>query len=171
MLLKPFTVLLLYLHICWCEIVLQRITGEVEAGKYIYYLLKTPGNIKLKLQTTSGDADLYVSDVINKPTYDLTSHSLSSTTCGEDSLTIPADFNRPVGIGIYGYSLALEEVSSYTLYIIKQPDTYDHFLDPFAENLDDDEGSYYGEERERPADILLSVLWNVLEMLFEVFIL
>lgn len=44
----------------------------------------------------AGDADLYVSDTVKKPTYD--NYEVKSTTCGEDLVDI-SELNRPVYIG------------------------------------------------------------------------
>lgn len=38
----------------------------------------------------SGDADLYISQLNTKPTYEPENNCLQSTTCGEDVIIIPA---------------------------------------------------------------------------------
>lgn len=37
----------------------------------------------------TGDADLYASQIISKPTYEPDHYCLQSTTCGEDTIFIP----------------------------------------------------------------------------------
>ena len=82
----------------------QTVTGEVEEGNYTYYTLKQPGPVRLVLSSLSGDADLYVSGPeLERPTFALEEHFLGSGTCGEDSVSIPAEFPRPVHIGVYGH--------------------------------------------------------------------
>merc|ERR1719312_604575 len=56
------------------------------------------------LTSLVGDADLYISDATNeRPTFMFEEHELSSTTCGVDTIDIPASFARPVHIAVYGH--------------------------------------------------------------------
>ncbi|KYM98817.1 DNA repair endonuclease XPF, partial [Cyphomyrmex costatus] len=62
-----------------------------------------------------GDADLYASQIISKPTYEPDHYCLQSVTCGEDTIFIPKSFKRPVSIGVYGHPS--HEISKYTLLV------------------------------------------------------
>ena len=77
--------------------------SSVGAGNYTYYVLKFQGPILLTLETLDGDADLYVSEINENPTFDLEQHSMSSWTFGSEVLYIPKIFGRPVYIGVYGH--------------------------------------------------------------------
>ncbi|KYN22936.1 DNA repair endonuclease XPF, partial [Trachymyrmex cornetzi] len=63
----------------------------------------------------TGDADLYASQIISKPTYEPDHYCLQSATCGEDTIFIPKSFKRPVSIGVYGHPS--HEISKYTLLV------------------------------------------------------
>lgn len=92
---------------------LHSVSGEVSRGQFTYYILMFEGPITLQLYSRSGDADLYISQYIAKPTYELDSHCLQSVTCGVDTVHIPASYKRPIGIGVYGHTS--HDVSSYLL--------------------------------------------------------
>ena len=92
---------------------LHSVSGEVPRGQFTYYILMFDGPITLNLYSRSGDADLYISQHISRPTYELDSHCLQSVTCGVDTVHIPASFKRPIGIGVYGHTS--HDVSSYLL--------------------------------------------------------
>jgi len=103
----------------------QDLQGEVEAGNYTYYHLKNDfnnGNTKtaavvLLLFSVEGDADLYVSRTIDKPTYEHGQHDFQSTTCGIDRLDINLNApiysdsgsikrgqsKKPLTVGVYGH--------------------------------------------------------------------
>ena len=59
-------------------------------------------SLSLSLLRT-GDADLYVSSTRKEPTYDFNEHSLSSTSCGVDSVYLDRYYERPAYIGVYGH--------------------------------------------------------------------
>lgn len=42
----------------------------------------------------TGDADLYASQVISKPTYEPDHYCLQSATCGEDIIFIPKRYSK-----------------------------------------------------------------------------
>ena len=87
-----------------CDYVGQSVTGDVGEGNYTYYTLKQPGNVQLKLTSLEGDADMYVSGFDQeKPTFMFDEHYLSSTTCGEDVVSLPYHMKRPIHIGVYGH--------------------------------------------------------------------
>ncbi|CAG5099574.1 Similar to Ercc4: DNA repair endonuclease XPF (Mus musculus) [Cotesia congregata] len=73
------------------------------------------GIVKILLVTQKGDADLFISQFINKPTYEPDQYCLQSTTCGEDIIFIPQSFKRPVSIGVYGHPS--HEASQYNLFV------------------------------------------------------
>ena len=77
--------------------------SSVGGGNYTYYILKHKGPMLLKLETLEGDADLYVSEEVEHPTFDLGEHSMSSWTFGSDVLYLPKIFGRPVYVGVYGH--------------------------------------------------------------------
>lgn len=114
---------------------LLRITGQVSAENYTYYSFSQPGTYVLHLKSLQGDADIYVSEGHSHPTFHADDHQLSSTTCGDDRVEIPADFRRPVGIGIYGafgyettiYELCFAEGGSEMDYFHTDPLAKDYF--------------------------------------------
>ena len=50
-----------------------------------------------------GDADLYISDTLDHPTYDYDSHSMSAWSCGIDKIDVPRTLPRPLHIAVYGH--------------------------------------------------------------------
>jgi hypothetical protein len=89
--------------------------GEVGGGNYSYFTISiegknrksesVPHDFLINLVTTSGDSDLFVSGKGHKPTFSIGDHAFKSTTCGEDSVHIPASFakhNSPFVVGVYG---------------------------------------------------------------------
>ena len=52
---------------------------------------------------SKGDADLYISETLDHPTYDYESHSMSAWSCGVDKIIVPRSFPRPLHIAVYGY--------------------------------------------------------------------
>lgn len=117
------------------EHLLQKLTGTVGGGNFTYCHLNWSGRIRIKLIPLSGDTDLYISDKTLKPTYD--NNELSSATCGEEVIDIPAAFNRPVAIGIYGYPLkdkSKYEIGFYFLADYDEVDEYDAIV-YYSENL------------------------------------
>lgn len=81
----------------------QELQGEVEGGNYSYYHLKNDYNngptirtaaVVLLLFSIEGDADLYVSRSVDRPTYEHGQHDYQSTSCGIDRLDI--NLNAPI---------------------------------------------------------------------------
>ncbi|KYN39320.1 DNA repair endonuclease XPF, partial [Trachymyrmex septentrionalis] len=97
------------------EELLHYVSDDVPSGSYKYYSLTYDGNIKIRLTSITGDADLYASQIISKPTYEPDHYCLQSATCGEDTIFIPKSFKRPVSIGVYGHPS--HEISKYTLLV------------------------------------------------------
>ena len=106
--------ILLYTTFCCSEQVLQTFTGEVGAGNYTYFTLKREGEITLILDSSEGDADIYISAHNPKP--DFENYDLQSSTCGRDIVTIPKEFERPIGIAVYGH--VYSKVSKYTMTVV-----------------------------------------------------
>jgi len=50
-----------------------------------------------------GDADLYISDTLDHPTFDYDSHSMSAWSCGIDKIDVPRTLPRPLHIAVYGH--------------------------------------------------------------------
>lgn len=111
---KLLFTLLSVLISCQSEQVLQTFHGEVGAGNYTYFTLKRDGEITLILDSSEGDADIYVSTHVAKP--DFENYDLQSTTCGRDIVTIPKRFERPIGIAVYGHVYA--PLSKYTMTVV-----------------------------------------------------
>ncbi|XP_014371183.2 UPF0669 protein C6orf120 homolog [Papilio machaon] len=84
------------------KVLLDTVVGVVGAGNFSYWQLGHTGPLLVELISLSGDADLYVADNI-RPSYELDKNNFSSVTCGPDIVNIPADFPRPVGIGVFGH--------------------------------------------------------------------
>lgn len=82
-------------------VLLHVVQGQIGAGNYSYLRLNHDGRIVLQMRSLRGDADLYVSDKTLRPSFD--SYKLQSATCGPDTVVVPGEFARPVGIGIYGH--------------------------------------------------------------------
>ena len=154
---------------------LHSLTGKVDAGNYTYYVLKYEGPIILELQTVDGDADLYVSDVLEHPTFELDEHSLSSWTCGIDTVFISKSFGRPINIGVYGHPR-----SSESRYILSAEFLPDDDSDPFinfdkeplgnpesvSSDYEDDEDE--GKEKTKFSSMLATTIYWLLEILIEI---
>lgn len=147
--------------LCWClsvllvvtsgEQLLHSVAGEVGRGNYTYYSLMYEGPIVLSLYSELGDADLYVSQTVTKPTFEPETYCLQSSTCGLDVVHIPRSFSRPVGIGVYGH--ISHEVSVYLLEVLyREEDETDNF-DPYTAELNQNEQqeeTTSNEERQQP---------------------
>ncbi|XP_043237643.1 UPF0669 protein v1g209471-like [Amphibalanus amphitrite] len=120
--------LLLLQCVCavWGDYAIQSIRGEVDAGNYTYYKLQWDGPVTIVLESLSGDADLYVSKTLLKPTFDPEEFDFSSTTCGRDWVDIPRACPRPLGVAVYGHPR--QPSSSYELHLVyRDPDYLDQF--------------------------------------------
>lgn len=104
------------------EYLLYTFTGIIGAGNYTYYKLTREGDVRLVLTSVKGDADLYISDRVLTPSFQ--NYGLCSTTCGEDTVDIPAEFHRPVGIGVYGH--VFHEESRFKLDVYVSGDSTDY---------------------------------------------
>ena len=118
------------------EELLQSLDGVVGAENYTYYRLSRQGHLRIEMESLEGDADLYVSDKTGSP--DFEDFTQESVTCGLDVVEIPASYNRPVGIGIYGYPN--KEITRYRISIILVSETDDASYDQLM-------AKYYNYER------------------------
>ncbi|XP_050676813.1 UPF0669 protein C6orf120 homolog [Leptidea sinapis] len=96
------------------KMLLDTVIGAVGAGNFSYWQLGHGGPLLVELTSLSGDADLYVADNL-RPSYEVDRHNFSSITCGPDVVSIPADFPRPVGIGVFG--AWSHSVSAYSIHV------------------------------------------------------
>ncbi|XP_004470751.1 UPF0669 protein C6orf120 homolog [Dasypus novemcinctus] len=152
-------------------ILLHVVQGQIGAGNYSYLRLNHEGKIILKMQSLKGDADLYISDSTLHPSFD--DYELQSVTCGQDIVFIPAHFQRPVGIGIYGHPSHHESEFEMKVYYDRTIEQY-----PLGETAFSSDGAdpsqkhaYTPEEASQEEEsvlwtILISLLKLVLEILF-----
>ncbi|XP_021927406.1 UPF0669 protein v1g209471-like [Zootermopsis nevadensis] len=127
---------------------LHSVAGEVGRGNYTYYSLMYEGPITLYLYSKLGDADLYVSQTVSKPTFEPETYCLQSSTCGLDVIHIPRSFSRPIGIGLYGH--ISHEVSLYLLEVFyregdDEADNYDPYTTELKQNKQQEEDA--GKEK------------------------
>ncbi|XP_047518879.1 UPF0669 protein C6orf120 homolog [Pieris napi] len=94
------------------NMLLDTVIGVVGAGNFSYWQLGHSGPLRVELTSLSGDADLYVADNL-RPSYEFGKHNFSSISFGVDIVKIPADFPRPIGIGVYGHGA--HPVSTYSI--------------------------------------------------------
>lgn len=146
---------------------LHVVQGQVGAGNYSYLRLNHEGRVALRVRSMRGDADLYVSDSTLHPSFD--DYALQAATCGLDVVLVPAHFQRPVGIGVYGHPSHRESEFEMRVYLVHSAESQ-----PFADADGGDGGSRRAhapedvthEEESVLWTILISVLKLVLEILF-----
>ncbi|XP_034544238.1 UPF0669 protein C6orf120 homolog [Notolabrus celidotus] len=152
-------------------VLLHVVQGHIGAGNYSYLRLNHDGRIILHMQSLKGDADLYVSDKTLRPSFD--TYKLQSVTCGQDVVVVPGDFNRPVGIGIYGHPSHKE--SEFEMRVF-----YDQTVlqDPFHKGSYNSEDGHKSKKSPQAAEddfqeeesifwtILIGLLKIILEILF-----
>lgn len=142
----------LLLKLVSCEHVIQTFYGEIGAGNFTYFTLKKEGDVTLLLDSMEGDADIYVSQDNLKPDFD--NYDLKSVTCGEDVVTIPSYYKRPIGISVYGHVYA--PLSKYTMKVLM-----DYSVG--------DESERHSSESEEPEESLIWTLFvNILKIILEV---
>ncbi|KAL9954626.1 hypothetical protein ACROYT_G042190 [Oculina patagonica] len=147
----PFFISLL-LSLVSCEHVIQTFYGEIGAGNFTYFTLKKEGDVTLILDSTEGDADIYVSQDNLKPDFD--DYDLKSATCGEDVVTIPSYYKRPIGISVFGHVHA--PFSKYTMKVLMDYST-------------GDESERHHSEKEEPEESLIwTVFVNILKIILEI---
>ncbi|XP_005377700.1 PREDICTED: UPF0669 protein C6orf120 homolog isoform X2 [Chinchilla lanigera] len=151
-------------------LLLHVVHGQIGAGNYSYLRLNHEGRIVLRMRSLSGDADLYVSDSTLHPSFD--DYKLQSATCGQDSVVIPAHFQRPVGIGIYGHPSHQESDFEMKVFYDRTVEQY-----PLGEAYSSDgadtgqKHAYAPKETSQEEEsvlwtIVISILKLVLEILF-----
>ncbi|XP_039762178.1 UPF0669 protein C6orf120 homolog isoform X2 [Pararge aegeria] len=96
------------------KLLLDMVAGTVGPGNFSYWQLGHTGPLVIELTSLSGDADLYVSDTV-RPSFEVDRNNFSSATCGQDVVIIPADFPRPIGIGVFGSWT--HSVSEYCIHV------------------------------------------------------
>ncbi|KFO31264.1 UPF0669 protein C6orf120 homolog [Fukomys damarensis] len=149
---------------------LHVVHGQIGAGNYSYLRLNHEGRIVLRMRSLSGDADLYVSDSTLHPSFD--DYKLQSATCGQDSVVIPAHFQRPVGIGIYGHPSHQESDFEMKVYYDRTVDQYPLGNAYSSDGADTGQKHAYAPEEASQEEesvlwtIVISILKLVLEILF-----
>ncbi|KAJ0169727.1 hypothetical protein K1T71_014333 [Dendrolimus kikuchii] len=109
-----------YVQIEIDKVLLDTVVGAVGAGNFSYWQLGHTGPLLVELTSLTGDADLYVSDSL-RPSYEVDRNNFSSVTCGHDMVHIPADFPRPIGIGVFGHWS--HSLSSYSIQVFLDTST------------------------------------------------
>lgn len=142
----------LVLSLVSCEHIIQTFHGEIGAGNFSYFELKKDGEITLILESIEGDADIYVSQEHLKPDYD--HYDLKSTTCGEDIVTIPSHYKRPVGISVFGHVYAPQ--TKYTMKVLLDYSTANKIGEQFSDSDDHEES------------IIWTLFINILKLILEI---
>lgn len=165
-----------YAHVEMDKILLDTVVGGVGAGNFSYWQLGHAGPLLVELTSLTGDADLYVSDSV-RPSFEVDKNNLSSVTCGPDMVHIPAEFPRPIGIGVFGHWS--HSLSEYSIQV---------FLDAAAvmSDVEADRAHRVGDRQDiekRPKERTssrkvddepkprLMKLLNILDIIFEMFVL
>lgn len=105
--------LLLLCSIAQCSSVVEFrrvVEGEIEPENFSYYFVDGEVyDILLNLTSVTGDCDLYVAQAASpgttpvKPSTEIESYDLQSTTCGQDVILVDRTFHRPFCVGIYAH--------------------------------------------------------------------
>lgn len=164
------TIFATYVSLVQSAELVQQLEDLVTAGNYTYYQLNRHGAIMIVLHSQTGDADLYISEKVLQPDFELENHDLQSVTCGLDSVLIPASFKRPVGVGVYGHphhaesryflEIYLSDVNDEPFYV-EQPDLLKKHKYTAADM------PVYGEKHEEES-LLWTIIVGVLKVLFDV---
>nr|XP_018901659.1 PREDICTED: UPF0669 protein C6orf120 homolog [Bemisia tabaci] len=121
-----------------------------------------------------GDADLYVSQFTEKPTFEPDTYCLQSATCDLDVIHVPKSFKRPLYIGVYGHPS--REFSIYHLDIVfrnrdsdiiclEEESDFGNFEDNDIDGLDDTDMET-SEEAPTVFPLLLTFANLLVELLF-----
>lgn len=157
------------------ELTRQVFQGYIGAGNYSYFKLSMEGKVLLLLDSFHGDCDIYASQYKLHPTFEPDDHSLQSATCGADSIVIPSDFKRPVGIAIYGHPF--HEMSHYELKVILQdssPEDADYYSQ--YDSYPNEKSSYdkvnnfppLPEPKNEEESFLWTILFGILKIIIEI---
>lgn len=147
----PFFIALL-VRLTSCEHVIQTFNGEIGAGNFTYFTLKREGDVTLILESIEGDADIYISQDTLKP--DFENYDLKSATCGEDVVTIPSYYKRPIGISVFGHVYA--PFTKYTMKVLM-----DYSGGEASEKQ-------YSKSEEPEESLLWTLLVNILKIILEI---
>uniref|UniRef100_A0A8C4NK08 Uncharacterized protein n=1 Tax=Eptatretus burgeri TaxID=7764 RepID=A0A8C4NK08_EPTBU len=143
---------------------LQVVEGHVGGGNLTHLRTQQKGRLLLRLETLSGDADLYVSDHTLQPSYD--DYALQATSCGLDSIVVPTHFHRPLGISVYGHP-SFDE-SEFLLAVFLDPIiSEDPFSDASEQDNNEKDGSKHMTEH-MGSDDEDSVLWTLFVSLLKI---
>eukprot|EP00794_Sanderia_malayensis_P019873 gene19873-21815_t len=130
--------------------------GTIGPGNYTYFSLHEKGTITIIVESKVGDADLYVSQHVPKPSY--SEYDLQSSTCGVDMVTVPSAFKRPVYISIYGHIHSLE--TKYTLTaILNYTGSYEWGSSHFFANIHPTD---YSNPEDDGSPSFQSILWSII---------
>ena len=143
---------ILLLKLVSCENIIQTYDGEIGAGNFTYFELKKEGEITLVLESVEGDADIYISQENLKPDFD--HYDLKSTTCGEDVVTIPSYYKRPVGISVFGHVYA--PLTKYTMKVLINYSTVDEL------------GGQYNDSDDPEESVIWTLFINILKLILEI---
>ena len=143
--------IILQLGVTSCEQVIQTFDGEIGAGNFTYFTLKREGEVTLILDSIVGDADIYISQETGKP--DFENYDLKSATCGEDIVTIPSSYKRPIGISIYGHVYA--PLTKYTMKVLMD----------YSAGVD---GRQDSDDYEPEDSLIWTLFVNILKIILEV---
>ena len=142
----------LLLRLASSEQVIQTFYGEIGAGNFTYFTLKKEGDVTLVLESVEGDADIYVSQDSLKPDFD--DYDLKSATCGEDVVTIPSYYKRPIGISVFGHVYA--PLTKYTMKVLMNY------------SVGEESERQYSESEEPEDSLLWNLLVNILKIILEI---
>ena len=142
----------LLLRLASSEQVIQTFYGEIGAGNFTYFTLKKEGDVTLVLESVEGDADIYVSQDSLKPDFD--DYDLKSVTCGEDVVTIPSYYKRPIGISVFGHVYA--PLTKYTMKVLMNY------------SVGEESERQYSESEEPEDSLLWTLLVNILKIILEI---
>ncbi|XP_048193209.1 UPF0669 protein C6orf120 homolog [Perognathus longimembris pacificus] len=147
-------------------LLLHVVQGQIGAGNYSYLRLGHEGKIVLRMRSLRGDADLYVSDSTLHPSFD--DYELQSATCGPDTVSIPAHFRRPVGIGIYGHPSHSESDFEMKVYLDRTEDQYPSSEAAYSEGGDPKQARAPEEGPQEEESILWTILISILKLVLEI---
>ena len=167
------------------EIIFQEvIEGEIESENFTYYVVDSDEDILLNLTSIFGDCDLYITQSKNsgenpsKPTIDLNSYDLQSTTCGDDVIFIDRFILRPFCIGIYAhpsYSTCSYKLKIYGTEPVRNESDEQmnneaprHTKRRAEQTIEDDE---FTEDVDTFSEFALNFLIKFLSFVFEIFML
>ena len=147
------------------EYLLHTFTQHVGAGNFTYYKLTRPGNIKLVLETLSGDADIYVSESVLMPDYE--NYDSKSATCGDDTVAITSEMNRPIGVAIYGHPRCASTHFTLKVYTDEKLDGEAEMTERSSKHR---HGGYFVDGKDDDDSALWTVFVGILKILFDILI-